>query len=153
MATYTIRVNGEERKVTSWDPDQPLLYALRNALGLTGTKFGCGLAQCGACTVLMDGEAVRSCTLPISAADGKAVTTIEGLGSPDHPDPVQAAFIEEQAAQCGYCTAGMVMAVKALLTQTAHPSAEQVKAALAENLCRCGTHARVIRAALRAAAG
>jgi len=153
MATYTIRVNGEERKATSWDPDQPLLYVLRNAFGLTGTKFGCGLAQCGACAVLMDGEAVRSCTLPISAADGKAVTTIEGLGSPDHPDPVQAAFIEEQAAQCGYCTAGMVMAVKALLTQTAHPSAEQVKAALAENLCRCGTHARVIRAALRAAAG
>jgi nicotinate dehydrogenase subunit A len=152
MATYTIRVNGEERKVTSWDPDQPLLYVLRNALGLTGTKFGCGLAQCGACTVLMGGEAVRSCTLPISAADGKAITTIEGLGSPDHPDPVQAAFVEEQAAQCGYCTAGMVMAVKALLTQTAHPSAEQVKATLAENLCRCGTHTRIIRAALRAAA-
>ena len=152
MATYTIRVNGEERQVTSWDSDQPLLYVLRNALGLTGTKFGCGLAQCGACTVLMDGETVRSCTLPISAADGKAITTIEGLGTPDRPDPVQAAFIEEQAAQCGYCTAGMVMAVKALLAQNRRPTADQVKQALAENLCRCGTHTRVVRAALRAAA-
>jgi nicotinate dehydrogenase subunit A len=123
---------------------------IRNSLGLTGTKFGCGLAQCGACTVLVDGETIRSCVTPVSAVAGKSVTTLEGLGSPQRPDPVQAAFIAEQAAQCGYCTNGMVMTAKALLRQNPHPSAAQVKDALAENLCRCGTHTRIVRAVLRA---
>jgi len=151
MAAYSIRVNGRAQTVESWDPDQPLLYVLRNALGLHGPKFGCGLGQCGACTVLIDGKAVRSCSLPVSAAQGKSVTTLEGLGTPERPDRVQAAFIAEQAAQCGYCTNGMVMAAKALLAKTPHPTAEQVKAALADNLCRCGTHTRILRAVLRAA--
>ena len=151
MAAYGIRVNGRMETVESWDPDQPLLYLLRNALGLNGPKFGCGLAQCGACTVLVDGEAQRSCSLPVSAVAGKSVTTIEGLGTPDKPDRVQAAFIAEQAAQCGYCTNGMVMTAKALLANTPRPTAEQVKEALADNLCRCGTHTRILRAVLRAA--
>jgi len=151
MASYTFRVNGRAHRVESWDPDQPLLYAIRNSIGLTGTKFGCGLAQCGACTVLVDGEAVRSCVTPVSAVAGKSVTTLEGLGSPQRPDPVQAAFIAEQAAQCGYCTNGMVMTATALLRKNPKPSAEQVKEALAENLCRCGTHTRIVRAVLRAA--
>ena len=150
MAAYSFRVNGKTQRIESWDPDQPLLYVLRNALGLHGPKFGCGLGQCGACTVLMDGQAVRSCALPVSAAQGKAVTTLEGLGTPERPDPVQAAFIAEQAAQCGYCTNGMVMTAKALLAKTPHPTAEQVKDALAETLCRCGTHTRILRAVLRA---
>ena len=150
MASYDFRVNGRAERVESWDPDQPLLYVLRNALGLKGAKFGCGLAQCGACTVLVNGEAVRSCVTPVSAVGGKSVTTLEGLGSPAHPDPVQAAFIAEQAAQCGYCTNGMVMSAKALLRQNPHPSADQVKEALADNLCRCGTHTRIVRAVLRA---
>ncbi|HTS92092.1 MAG TPA: (2Fe-2S)-binding protein [Stellaceae bacterium] len=151
MAAYGIRVNGRMETVESWDPDQPLLYLLRNALELNGPKFGCGLAQCGACTVLVDGEAQRSCSLPVSAVAGKSVTTIEGLGTPDKPDRVQAAFIAEQAAQCGYCTNGMVMTAKALLANTPRPTAEQVKEALADNLCRCGTHTRILRAVLRAA--
>lgn len=150
MTAYRFRVNGRAQRVESWDPDQPLLYVLRNALGLHGPKFGCGLAQCGACTVLLDGRAVRSCTLSVSAAQGKAVTTLEGLGTPERPDPVQAAFIKEQAAQCGYCTSGMVMTAKALLARTPRPTAEQVKEALADNLCRCGTHTRILRAVLRA---
>jgi len=151
MAAYGIRVNGRMETVESWDPDQPLLYLLRNALELNGPKFGCGLAQCGACTVLVDGEAQRSCSLPVSAVAGKSVTTIEGLGTPDKPDRVQAAFIAEQAAQCGYCTNGMVMTAKALLAKIPRPTAEQVKEALADNLCRCGTHTRILRAVLRAA--
>jgi nicotinate dehydrogenase subunit A len=151
MAAYSMRVNGRAQTVESWDPDQPLLYVLRNALGLHGPKFGCGLGQCGACTVLIEGKAVRSCSLPVSAAQGKSVTTLEGLGTPERPDRVQAAFIAEQAAQCGYCTNGMVMTAKALLAKTPHPTAEQVKAALADNLCRCGTHTRILRAVLRAA--
>jgi len=150
MAAFNFRVNGKAQRVESWDPDQPLLYMLRNALGLHGPKFGCGLAQCGACTVMMDGEAVLSCSLPVSAAQGKAVTTLEGLGTPERPDPVQAAFIAEQAAQCGYCTNGMVMTAKAFLAKNPHPTAEQVKEALAEILCRCGTHTRILRAVLRA---
>ncbi len=151
MAAYKFRVNGRERTVETWDADQPLLYVLRNALGLHGAKFGCGLAQCGACTVLVDGGAVRSCTLPVSAVQGKSVTTLEGLGTARNPDRVQAAFIAEQAAQCGYCTNGMIMTTKALLAKNPHPTADQVKAALAGNLCRCGTHTRILRAALRAA--
>ena len=117
MARLTLEVNGAARDVEIDDPATPLLYVLRNDLGLTGTKFGCGLAQCGACTVHVDGQAVRSCTTPVSAAVGRRVTTIEGLGSPERPDPVQAAFIAEQAAQCGYCTAGLVMTARAFLQQ------------------------------------
>ena len=144
-------VNGQPREVAA-DPETPLLYVLRNDLGLTGTKFGCGLGQCGACTVLVDGQPVRSCMLPVQAVAGQAVTTIEGLGSPEHPHPLQAAFIEEQAVQCGYCTPGIVMTAKAILDRTPRPTEAQLREALAEVLCRCGTHDRVIRAVLRAAA-
>ena len=144
-------VNGQPREVTA-DPETPLLYALRNDLGLTGTKFGCGLGQCGSCTVIVGGQAVRSCMIPIQAVAGQAVTTIEGLGSPERPHPLQAAFIEEQAAQCGYCTPGIVMAAKAFLDQTPRPTEAQLKHALDGVLCRCGTHDRVIRAVMRAAA-
>ena len=152
MATLRLRVNRRARRVEVDDPDGPLLYVLRNDLGLTGTHFGCGLDQCGACTVLVDGRAVRSCVTPARSANGREVTTIEGLGSPDRPDPLQAAFIAEQAAQCGFCTAGMVVTARALLASTPRPSEQQVRQALAGNLCRCGSHARVIRAVLRAAA-
>jgi nicotinate dehydrogenase subunit A len=151
MAAYNFRVNGKAQRVESWDPDQPLLYALRNALGLHGPKFGCGLAQCGACTVLMDGQAVRSCSLPVSAAQGKSVTTLEGLGTPERPDPVQAAFIAEQAAQCGYCTNGMIMESAAFLAKNNKPSETDIKNALVNNLCRCGTHARIVLAVKNAA--
>jgi nicotinate dehydrogenase subunit A len=151
MAKYNFRVNGRAVTIDSWDPDQPLLYVLRNGLSLHGPKFGCGLSQCGACTVLLDGKAVRSCVTPVRQAAGHAVTTIEGLGTPEKPDPVQAAFIAEQAGQCGYCTNGMIMATKALLAQTPHPTLEQVKAGLAHNLCRCGTHTRILNAVMRVA--
>jgi nicotinate dehydrogenase subunit A len=152
MAMLALRVNGSARQVEADDPDVPLLYVLRNDLGLTGTKFGCGLAQCGACTVLIDGRAVRSCSAPTKAVAGQEIITIEGLGSPDRPDPLQAAFIAEQAAQCGYCTAGMVMTARALLASTPRPSEREVRDALSGNLCRCGTHARVIRVVMRVAA-
>jgi nicotinate dehydrogenase subunit A len=155
MATLTLQVNGAARVVELSDPATPLLYVLRNELDLTGTHFGCGLAQCGACTVLVDGQAARSCVTPASAAVGKTVTTVEGLGSPDRPDPVQAAFIAEQAAQCGYCTAGLVVTARAFLDQRQaerrRPTEAEVKEALAGNLCRCGAHVRVIRAVMRAA--
>jgi nicotinate dehydrogenase subunit A len=144
-------VNGQPREVAA-DPETPLLYVLRNDLGLTGTKFGCGLGQCGACTVLVDGKPVRSCMLPVQAVAGQTVTTIEGLGSPERPHPLQAALIEEQAVQCGYCTPGIVMVAKAILDRTPHPTEAQLREALNEVLCRCGTHDRVIRAVLRAAA-
>ena len=144
-------VNGQPREVAA-DPETPLLYVLRNDLGLTGTKFGCGLGQCGACTVLVDGQPVRSCMLPVQAVAGQAVTTIEGLGSPERPHPLQAALIEEQAVQCGYCTPGIVMAAKAILDRTPRPTEAQLREALNEVLCRCGTHDRVVRAVLRAAA-
>ena len=150
MPSYSFRVNGESRTVVSRDPGQPLLYVLRNALALTGAKFGCGLAQCGACTVLVDGQPVRACVVPVSAVAGKSVTTIEGLGSPEKPHPVQAAFIAEQVPQCGYCTAGMVMTGAALLARNPKPSDAEAKAALAGNLCRCGSHARVLKAIARA---
>ncbi|HSB42066.1 MAG TPA: (2Fe-2S)-binding protein [Methylomirabilota bacterium] len=152
MAKLTLKVNGASRQVETDDPDIPLLYVLRGDLGLTGTHFGCGLAQCGACTVMVDGRAVRSCIAPARSVVGRDVVTIEGLGSPERPDPVQAAFIAEQAAQCGYCTAGMVMSARALLARRPRPTEQQVREALAGNLCRCGSHARVIRAVLRAAA-
>src|SRR5438132_7578677 len=153
MPNFKLRVNGRATTVESWDPAQPLLYVLRNSLGLHGPKFGCGLGQCGACTVLIDGKATRSCITSVKQAQGHAITTIEGLGSPEKPDPVQAAFIAEQAAQCGYCTSGMVVAARTLLQQNRRPNEAQVREALAGNLCRCGSHARVIRAVLRAAAG
>ena len=143
-------VNGQQRDVTV-DPETPLLYVLRNDLGLTGTKFGCGLGQCGTCTVLVAGQAMRSCLTPVQAVAGQEVTTIEGLGSPERPHPLQAAFIEEQAAQCGYCTPGIVMAATAFLARTPRPTEAQIKEALAGTLCRCGTHDRVIRAVKRAA--
>jgi len=145
-----LTVNGQQRDVTV-DPETPLLYVLRNDLGLTGTKFGCGLGQCGTCTVLVAGQAVRSCVTPVQAVAGQEVTTIEGLGSPKRPHPLQAAFIEEQAAQCGYCTPGIVMTATAFLAQTPRPTEAQIKDALAGTLCRCGTHDRVIRAVKRAA--
>ena len=151
MAKLALRVNGSNREVEASDPDIPLLYVLRNDLGLTGTHFGCGLAQCGACTVLVAGRAVRSCVTPARAVAGQEVTTIEGLGTPARPDALQAAFIAEQAAQCGYCTAGIIMSAKALLAITPRPTRQQVCDALAGNLCRCGSHDRVIRAVLRAA--
>ena len=144
-------VNGRPREVAA-DPETPLLYVLRNELGLTGTKFGCGLGQCGSCTVIVDGQAMRSCTVPVQAVAGQSVTTIEGLGTPERPHPLQAVFIEEQAAQCGYCTPGIVMEAKAFLDRTPRPTEAQVKQALNGVLCRCGTHDRVIRAVMRAAA-
>jgi len=151
MPEYSFRVNDREVKVTSWDPGQPLLYILRNSLGLHGPRFGCGLGQCGACTVLLDGKAVRSCMTTVSQASKRTITTLEGLGSPDRPGPLQAAFISEQAAQCGYCTNGMIMTARALLNRNPQPTLEQIKEGLAGNLCRCGTHTRILAAVLRAA--
>jgi len=152
MPSYQLRVNGEARSVDVRDPDEPLLYVLRNHLRLTGAKFGCGLAQCGACTVLVDGQPTRSCTLPVSRVGSANVTTIEGVGSLEKPHPVQAAFIAEKAAQCGYCTNGMVMTSVALLKRKPDASLDDAKAALAGNLCRCGTHHRILRAVMRAKA-
>jgi nicotinate dehydrogenase subunit A len=146
----SLKVNGVTRSVPA-EPDTPLLYVLRNDFELNGAKYGCGLSQCGACTVLVDGKAVRSCVTPIGALATSEITTIEGLGSIDKPHAVQRAFIEEQAAQCGYCTSGMVMSAKELLDRNPRPSEPDVRAALADNLCRCGTHNRIIRAVLRAA--
>jgi nicotinate dehydrogenase subunit A len=150
MPTYRFQLNGRAASVESWDPAQPLLYVLRNELGLHGPKFGCGLGQCGACTVLVDGKATRACLTPVRQAANRSITTLEGLGTPEQPDRVQAAFIAEQAAQCGYCTNGMIMAAKSLLNQTPHPTLEQVKQGLAGNLCRCGTHTRILAAVMRA---
>jgi len=149
VPTYTLHVNRTRRRVDVWDPAEPLLYALRNGLGLTGAKPGCGLGQCGSCTVLVDDQPARSCMLPVSAAAGHRITTVEGLGTASKPDPLQAAFIAEQAAQCGYCTSGM-MSARALLVKTPHPTEDQVKQALAGNLCRCGAYTRILRAIMRA---
>ena len=146
----SLKINGATRSVDA-EPDTPLLYVLRNDLELNGAKFGCGLAQCGACTVLIDGKATRSCVTPVSAVATSEITTIEGLGSIANPHPLQTAFIEEQAAQCGYCTNGMIMAAKELLDRNQHPSEPEIREALSGNLCRCGTHGRIIRAVLRAA--
>jgi nicotinate dehydrogenase subunit A len=145
-----LHVNGSIRTVAA-DADTPLLYVLRNDLGLNGAKFGCGLAQCGACTVLIGGRAVRSCVTPIGSIGEVHITTIEGLGTLDEPHPLQRAFIAEQAAQCGYCINGMIMAAKEILDRIPQPSEAQVREGLAANLCRCGTHGRIIRAVLRAA--
>ncbi len=145
-----ITVNGARRRVEA-APDTPLLYVLRNDLGLDGPRFGCGLAQCGACTVHLGGRAVRACVTPLSAAGASPVTTLEGLGTLDRPHPLQQAFIQEQAAQCGYCINGMIMAAAALLQDTPRPTETQIRDALAGNLCRCGTHMRILRAIRRAA--
>ena len=147
----TLNVNGKSRQVDV-EADTPLLYVLRDDLGLHGPKFGCGLAQCGSCTVLVDGKAVRSCSLPVSRVGQGKVVTLEGLGTPDKPHPVQQAFIEEQAAQCGYCINGMIMQATAwLAARRASPSEREIRQALAENLCRCGTHQRIVAAVKRAA--
>jgi nicotinate dehydrogenase subunit A len=151
MARISLRVNNQTRVVDT-DPATPLLYVLRDALELHGPRFGCGLGQCGACTVIMDGSAVRSCSIPVSGAQNRGITTLEGLGSLAHPHALQTAFIEEQAAQCGYCMNGMIMVSKALLDKNPHPTDDQIKQALNGNLCRCGSHLRVIRAVKRAAA-
>lgn len=145
-----IVVNGTPHDVTA-APETPLLYVLRDELGLTGPKFGCGLGQCGACTVHIDGAAVRSCRTPLSAAARGPITTIEGLGTPDKPHPVQQAFIEEQAAQCGYCMNGIIMAAAALIVKNSRPTRQQIRSTLNGNLCRCGTHMRIMRAVERAA--
>jgi nicotinate dehydrogenase subunit A len=150
MATYSFRLNGRPVSVEAWDSNEPLLYVLRGTLALHGPKFGCGLGQCGACTVLADKQATRSCTLPVSRAAGREITTIEGLGTADKMSPVQAAFVTEQAAQCGYCTNGMIVAATALLSRTPKPTRDQVKQGMAGNLCRCGTHTRIIQAVMRA---
>ena len=147
--TYHLRVNGEARDVTA-EGDTPLLYILRNDLELSGAKFGCGLSQCGACTVLVGGTAVRSCSTAVRSVEGRDITTLEGIGSETKPHPLQAAFIAEQAMQCGYCINGMIMSAKALLDRTPHPTEAQVREALAGNLCRCGSHNRIVRAVLRA---
>jgi nicotinate dehydrogenase subunit A len=144
-----LTINGARHRVQV-QGDTPLLYVLRNDLALNGAKFGCGLGQCGACTVIVDGDAVRSCSFPVGLAEGKKITTIEGLGTIDKPHPVQKAFIDEQAAQCGYCINGMVMAATALLQRKPAASDGEIREALAGNLCRCGTHARILRAVTRA---
>ena len=150
MAAIALTVNGRSLTVDA-DPTTPLLYVLRDDLQLHGPRFGCGLSQCGACTVIMNGAAVRSCSLPVSAARGKSVTTLEGLGSVEHPHVLQKAFVEEQAAQCGFCMNGIVMNAKVLLDRNPNPSVAEIKQGLANVLCRCGSHLRVIRAIQRAA--
>jgi nicotinate dehydrogenase subunit A len=151
MTQLTLRVNGRDRAINLGDPDTPLLYVLRDDLGLHGPKFGCGLGQCGACSVLVDGQVMRSCMTKAAGLAGRKITTLEGLGSPQAPSKVQAAFITEAAAQCGYCTNGMIMAATALLAGNPHPTEADIRNALAGNLCRCGSHVRVIAAVQRAA--
>jgi nicotinate dehydrogenase subunit A len=146
-----LNVNGRDHEVDA-EPGTPLLYVLRDGLSLNGAKFGCGLGQCGACTVMVDGEAVFSCLTPLLLLDGKKVTTVEGLGSIENPGPLQRAFIDEQAAQCGYCIAGMIMRAQSLLQKNQNPSEADIRAAMQPNLCRCGTHMRILRAVRRAAA-
>jgi nicotinate dehydrogenase subunit A len=149
-ATIRLTVNGRAHAIDA-APDTPLLYVLRNDLALNGPKYGCGLGECGACTVLIDGQAARSCVIPIEGCAGREVTTLEGLGSRRRPDAVQDAFITEQAAQCGYCLNGMIMTTKALLNINPHPSPDEIRQALRYNLCRCGAHVEILRAAMRAA--
>ena len=152
MPTKALKVNGKRVSIRIDDPEMPLLYALRDNLALKGPRFGCGLAQCGACTVHIDGKAVRSCVTPLSSIrTGQNVVTLEGLGTPQRPHPLQKAFIEEQAVQCGYCINGMIMESAAFLVSNKNPTEAQIKQALANNLCRCGTHARIVRAVKRAA--
>jgi len=146
----SLSVNGKPATIDVADPQMPLLYALRDDLGLHGPRFGCGLGQCGACTVLIDGKAARSCVMPMGAMTGKKVVTLEGLGSPGKPHPLQQAFVAEQAVQCGYCINGMIMQAAAFLQTNRKPSEAQIREALAGNLCRCGTHVRIVRAVKRA---
>jgi len=145
-----LNVNGESRPVDA-DPATPLLYVLRDQLAMNGAKFGCGLGQCGACTVMIDGKAAFSCVTPISALAGRKITTVEGLGTANHPGPLQQAFIDEQAAQCGYCIAGMIMRAQALLEANASPTDDEIRRHMMPNLCRCGTHMRILRAVQRGA--
>ena len=152
MAKIDLKVNGESRTVDV-DPKTPLLYVLRNDLGLNGPKFGCGLNQCGACTVIIRGVAVRSCQVEVDRAEGFDVTTLEGLGTVENPHPIQQAFIDEQAAQCGYCINGMIMQVKPFIDRNPNASEDQIRQALDGNLCRCGTHLRILRAVARYARG
>lgn len=149
MAKFDLHINGKAQAVESADADKPLLYVLRE-LKLTATKFGCGLGQCGACTVLIDGAAVRSCQTSISDAKNKPIVTLEGLGTPDNPHPLQTAFIKEQVPQCGYCTSGIIMSAAALLSTNKKPSEADIRSALDGNLCRCGTQTRVLRAVMAA---
>jgi nicotinate dehydrogenase subunit A len=149
-ASYTLRVNGQSHTVVA-DAETSLLYLLRNDLGLNGPKFGCGLGQCGACAVLMNGVETRSCIMPIAIATWAEIVTSEGLGTIDAPHPLQAAFVAEQAAQCGYCISGMIIAAAALLANNPRPTAGEIRAALDGHLCRCGTHLRIVRAIQRAA--
>ena len=149
MASVSLKVNGKTQ-VVNVDPETPLLYVLRNDLQLNGPKFGCGLAQCGACTVIINGNAIRSCVTQVSAAQNQPVTTLEGLGSTKKMHKIQQAFVDEQAVQCGYCINGMIMTSKALLDKNPKPTDDQIKEALAGNLCRCGTHTRILRAVKRA---
>ena len=151
MAATQLNVNGVTVSVSVEAVDVPLLYVLRNELGLHGPRFGCGLGQCGACTVHIDGDAVRSCITPLSSVGDRKVVTLEGLGTHEHPHPLQQAFVDEQAVQCGYCINGMIMQSAALLKQNPKPTEQQIKAGLADNLCRCGTHLRIVRAVKRAA--
>jgi nicotinate dehydrogenase subunit A len=146
----TLNINGQSQQVDA-DAATPLLYVLRDDLGLNGAKFGCGLGQCGACTVLLDDKPVLSCITPVAVTDGRQITTLEGLGSSDDPGPVQAAFIAEQAAQCGYCIPGMILRAEALLRRNPAPSDQEIRAHMSANLCRCGTHMRILAAVQRAA--
>jgi nicotinate dehydrogenase subunit A len=148
--TLTLDVNGKSQELRVDDPQMPLLYALRENLGLHGPRFGCGLAQCGSCTVHVDGKAVRSCVYPVKQSAGRKVVTLEGLGTPSKLHPLQEAFIQEQAVQCGYCINGMIMQAAELLATNKRPSEDQIRQALAGNLCRCGTHLRIVRAVKRA---
>src|SRR5436190_12610612 len=148
QAMMTLKVNGRDHRIDA-DPDTPLLYVLREDLELNAAKFGCGLGQCGACAVIVDGKAVLSCVTPLLLFQGKEVTTLEGLGSIETPAPIQRAFMEEQAAQCGYCIAGMMMQAQALLQRNPKPTDEEIRAAMEPNLCRCGTHMRILRAVHR----
>jgi nicotinate dehydrogenase subunit A len=151
MAKKQLTVNGKRVTIDIDDPDMPLLYALRDNLALHGPRFGCGLAQCGSCTVHIDGKAVRSCVTPLSSLNAnQKVVTLEGLGMPNKPHPVQQAFIQEQAAQCGYCINGMIMESAAFLANNKKPTDAQIRQALANNLCRCGTHDRIVKAVKRA---
>ena len=150
--SLVLNVNGVDREIAA-DAQTPLLYVLRNDLKLKGARYGCGLGQCGACTVIVDGKPVQSCDVPVSAVAGKSITTIEGIGTPDAPHPLQRAFIGEQAAQCGYCLSGIIMAAKALLDRNPSATGPEIREALEGNLCRCGTHTRILRAIRSVAAG
>jgi nicotinate dehydrogenase subunit A len=150
--SVTLKVNGAER-VVEVDPETPLLYVLRNDLKLKGARFGCGLGQCGACTVIIDGQAVQSCDVPVGAVASKAITTIEGIAGDRRFHPLQQAFVDHQAGQCGYCATGIIMAAKALLDHNPSPSEREIRQALARNLCRCGTHQRIVRAIVSVAGG